>query len=170
MSAPILFRKPAPGLLAAALALLVAGASRAEDVPFAAPPPPGAPPRVSEDLGALMSLIQARHIKLFWAGTAANWGLATYQTTKIKDDLDRAATLYVNLPVEAVVSAQAPLTDMRNAAAARDVASFNRAYGRLTSACNSCHVAGGLAFIRIQTPTASPFTDETFVRQNAPND
>ena len=169
MSPPILSPKSASSLLAAAVVLLLAAAGHAEDVPFAAPPAPGAPPRVSEDLGALLSLIQGRHMKLFWAGTAANWGLVTYQTTKIKDDLDRAATLYVNLPVEAVVSAQAPLADMRAAAAARDVASFNRAYGRLTTACNSCHVAGGLAFIRIQTPTASPFTDETFFRPTGPN-
>lgn len=152
-------------LLAACGGLWIGGA-RAEDVPFAAPPPPGAPPRITEDLGALMSVIQARHIKLFWAGTAANWGLVTYQTARIKDDLDRAAALYVNLPVDAVVNAQTPLRDMQSAAAARDVAGFNRAYGRLTTACNACHAAGGLSFIRIQTPTASPFTDETFVGGN----
>ena len=53
-----------------------------------------------------------------------------------------------------------PLLDMRAAAAEKDEAKFSRAYTAFTNACNACHVNGGVGFIRIQTPVASPFSDE----------
>lgn len=39
---------------------------------------------------------------------------------------------------------------------------FIRDYTELTAACNARHLAGHVGFIRIQTPTSSPFSDEVF--------
>jgi hypothetical protein len=53
---------------------------------------------------------------------------------------------------------------MRDAVATKNTKQFNRSYSDLTAACNACHVAGHVGFIRIQTPTSSPFSDEVFSR------
>ena len=64
------------------------------------------------------------------------------------------------IPVELVTATGGPLSAMREAATRQDAAGFHAGYAALTDACNSCHHAGSVGFIRIQTPTASPFTDQ----------
>ena len=71
-----------------AMASLTA-AVRAEDKPAA--PAPDAMPAAEEHgpgLGEIMSLQQMRHIKLWFAGNAANWPLADYEIDKLKDGFD----------------------------------------------------------------------------------
>jgi hypothetical protein len=53
---------------------------------------------------------------------------------------------------------------MRDAIAAKDTKEFIHSYTDLTAACNACHRAGHVGFIRIQTLTSSPFSDEIFNR------
>jgi hypothetical protein len=55
-----------------------------------------------------------------------------------------------------------PIVDMRDATAAKDSERFGRAFSAITAACNSCHMAGRVGFIRIQTPTSSSFSDERY--------
>ncbi|CAH1659864.1 hypothetical protein [Chelatococcus asaccharovorans] len=113
-------------------------------------------------LSDVMILKQWRHIKLWYAAKSDNWDLVNYELQGIASSLNRAAVHYVNIPVDYVVAATKTISDMREAAAARDHVRFNRGYGELTTACNSCHAAGGVGFIRIQTPTASPFSDQSY--------
>ncbi|KAA0121474.1 hypothetical protein CIW48_22980, partial [Methylobacterium sp. P1-11] len=63
---------------------------------------------------------------------------------------------------EFVTSADRALVRMREAAKQKDAAGLQSAFSDLTTACNTCHTAGGVSFIRIQTPTTLPFTNQHF--------
>ncbi|MDQ0391089.1 hypothetical protein [Labrys monachus] len=154
-----------PVIFAAAIACMTAVPALGGDVPFAAPPPsrPGQLDQMMmPGLGEFMSMIQTRHIKLWYAGKFGNWDLADYQLDRIAENLNKAALLYTGIPVTYVTAVQAPLTEMRDAAQAKNAAQFIRGYADLTAACNSCHQAGNVRFIQIRTPIASPFGDEDY--------
>ncbi len=51
---------------------------------------------------------------------------------------------------------------LAEAIAAKDSAAFVAGFRQLTEACNACHESVHLGFIKIQTPTASPFSDQRF--------
>jgi hypothetical protein len=46
---------------------------------------------------------------------------------------------------------------------ANDGARFASAFANLTAACNICHEAVHVGFITIQVPTASPFSNQSFI-------
>ena len=154
-------------VLIVAFALVATVAASGDDVPFAAPPlpRPGEPDTSNlVSLGDIMGETQLRHIKLWYAGSSGDWDLVNYEVDRIGESLRRAATLYANIPVASVKSAEDPLIGMRDAVATKNTKGFMHSYTALTAACNACHVAGHVGFIRIQTPTASPFSDEVFSR------
>ncbi|MBX9759181.1 MAG: hypothetical protein K2Y29_10435 [Beijerinckiaceae bacterium] len=148
--------------LAAGLAIACGPvAAAADDVPFAqAPSTAGYRSELVPTLGDIMGATQLRHIKLWFAGKSGNWSLALYEIQQIKDSFDKSAILYSNIPVDLIVGANEPLKDMRSAAQAKSGKDFIAAYARLTASCNQCHDAGGVGFIRIQTPGASPFSNQ----------
>ncbi len=149
--------------LAAALAVLAANPACADEVPYARPNSSGPPPTEPMiTLGDIMELTEMRHIKLWFAARSENWDLAGYELNRIRDALFRAAMLYTGIPVEDVMRIQRPLDDMSDALKSKHTDKFTRAYGEATAACNSCHKAAGIGFVRIQTPIASPFSDEVF--------
>jgi mono/diheme cytochrome c family protein len=116
-------------------------------------------------LSELMTATQIRHIKLWFAGKLGNWKLAAYELDQIASDLDQAATrVPAGAAFEQVVRQIAAL---RSSMEARDVPGFSKAYGELTSACNSCHRAAGRGFISVQVPAVSPFADQDFADQVA---
>ena len=135
-------------------------AALSQSTPFAEPPSRPSPALSQLSLGNLMSMIQSRHIKLWYAGQARNWPLVHYELDHIGTGLTDSALFYTMIPVELVNATVAPLAAMREAAERNDVAKFNISYTALTDACNACHRVGSVGFIRIQTPTASPFTDQ----------
>jgi hypothetical protein len=127
----------------------------------------GAPLALAEEgyvpgLGDIMTTIQMRHIKLWFAGKSRNWELTSYELERIRQSLEDAATLYSGIPAEYVGATVNPIQDIDAAVKARSGAEFAKAYGLLTGACNACHQAIGRGFIVIQTPSASPFTDQSF--------
>ncbi len=152
--------------LGAAVALMATAAAWGEDTPpFAAssPPAPGQPDTSNlVSLGDIMGVAELRHIRLWYAAKSENWPLVGYEIDRITESLRRAAILYSNIPIEDIKAVVGPLAAMRDAAAARNGGKFLRGYSDLTTACNSCHAHGGVGFIRIQTPTSSPFSDENF--------
>jgi hypothetical protein len=113
-------------------------------------------------LGDIMSAIQWRHIKLWFAGKLGNWELATYELTQIRASLENAASLYHGIPVTYVIATGDPIQAIGAAIEAKDGTKFAKAYGALTDACNACHQGIGRGFIVIQAPTASPFSDQSF--------
>ena len=113
-------------------------------------------------LGDMMSAIQARHIKLWFAGKFGNWDLAAYEVGEIRANLENAANLYRGIPAELVTNTADPIEAIRDGIEAKDSAKFAKAYGDLTAACNACHSGIGRGFIVIHVPTISPFTDQSF--------
>jgi len=113
-------------------------------------------------LGDIMSTIQARHIKLWFAGRLKNWDLASYELEQIRQGLENAATLYSGIPAEYVGATVDPIEEIGAAVKAKDDARFTKAYGALNSACNACHQGVARGFIVIQVPGTSPFSDQSF--------
>jgi len=114
-------------------------------------------------LSELMIAIQLQHIKLWFAGKFGNWGLAAYELDQIKANLARAA-----MRVPAAISREPierHLSSVRKSIEGKDVAAFTQGYTELTHECNACHRAVGRDFINVQTPLASPFTDQAFPDQ-----
>jgi hypothetical protein len=101
-------------------------------------------------------------MKLWFASKAGNWDLVGYEAAHIAVDLANAAMTYNQIPVELIGQISGPLRDIQAAARGKSLSRFLSAYSEFTSACNSCHAAGGVAFIRIQTPVASPFGNQSF--------
>jgi hypothetical protein len=54
------------------------------------------------------------------------------------------------------------LPDVKSAIDARDGGKFAAAFDKLTAACNACHQAANHAFIVIQRPTTSPYTNQSY--------
>jgi hypothetical protein len=147
-----------------AFSLLIAPPARSDDVPFAQPAPSlnsrGNSYAVS--LSDAMQLTQLRHMKLWLAGRAKNWPLANYELAQLKDTFDKAAVLYLNIPVQYIAAVEQPLGALSNAVAAKNPAQFQRGFKALQSACNDCHKAADVGFIAIETPAASVFPDQSF--------
>jgi hypothetical protein len=149
--------------LSFAIVICLAGAASAqESTPFAQQPYRTSGDTLQISLSDMMAISQMRHIKLWQAAKAGNWALATYEADKLRDSLYRAANYYVNIPVPLVKSADAPLSAIAEAATKRDQRAFEKAFADLTLSCNSCHQAAGLDFIRMRTPSSSPFSNQDF--------
>jgi mono/diheme cytochrome c family protein len=148
--------------LSLALILLASSAVAQDSTPFAQQPYSASGQTSLLSLSDVMAISQMRHIKLWQAAKAENWPLATYEADKLRDSLFRAATLYVNIPVPLVKSSDEQLTAIAAAAKQRDLRAFDKAFADLTVSCNACHQAAGLDFIRMRTPSSSPFSDQDF--------
>jgi hypothetical protein len=63
-----------------------------------------------------------------------------------------------------------PIQTIAAAIEAKDGTRFAKGYSALTDTCNACHVGTGRSFIVIQTPTSTPFSDQSFapIGQKAP--
>jgi len=118
-------------------------------------------------LGDIMNAAQTRHIKLWYAGKAANWELAAFELRQLKTSLVDAALLYSGIPVTNVTTLAAPLQSVSDAIEAKDGTKFAKAYGELTGGCNACHQSMERSFLVIRTPTEQPFGfgDQVFTTQ-----
>jgi hypothetical protein len=146
------------------LAMIATAPARAQDVPFAVPhrPNSAATRGTVATLGDIMGKIQWRHIKLWKAIENKNWPLVNYEVGQMRDSFLDAALLYHNIPAELVIAADQPLVSIQEGAKSKDLMKSKRGYANLTAACNSCHQAGQVGFIRIESPSTSPFSDQKF--------
>lgn len=129
-------------------------------LPFA-PAPGHAEGSGDRAVAELMVAMQLQHIKLWSAGRLGNWPLAAYERDQIEAALQR-------LPASPAADAgRKAVGQLGDAIGSRDTGKFASAYGELTQSCNACHRAEGRAFITIQVPTSSPFTNQLFVDQLA---
>ena len=113
-------------------------------------------------LGDIMNAVQWRHIKLWFAGKARNWELATYELVLLKAGLLEAAVLYEGIPVTNVTTMKKPVDTISAAIEARDGGRFAKAVGELTDGCNACHKSMGRGFIVMRMPNEQPFSDQSF--------
>lgn len=122
-----------------------------------------------------MTLNQMRHSKLWFAGQAGNWDLASYELDELQEGLDDAARFHPThkdspLPIPALIQkimAQ-PLAELQVAIKARDVNSFPARYDALTAGCNSCHQATKFGFNVVARPSSNPFTNQVFTPTGSP--
>ena len=126
------------------------------------PSPTSSDPYVPR-LGDIMNGVQARHVKLWFAGKAQNWGLADFELRQLKASVTEAALLYSGIPVTNVTTLDGPLNRVSAAIAAKDTRQFAAAMNDVTDGCNSCHQSMGRGFIAIRIPTEQqPFGNQQF--------
>lgn len=147
-----------PRVLCLALALSAAGCGRA----------PGSDGYVP-GLGEIMTLVQMRHAKLWFAGQAGNWPLARYELDELAEGFRDAAGYHPTHKDSPVAIADAipqmtdaPMAALRKAVAAEDRRAFGEAFAALTKACNACHEATNFACNVVVRPAANPFPNQRF--------
>jgi len=126
--------------------------------PFMAQTAQKSPARLAD----VMSAVQFRHSKLWTAGQQKNWELAGYELELVKTSLNEAIAFYTDIPVDNITMIDPPIKSIESAIAARNGAAFGKAFGELTTGCNSCHQSTGRGFIVITVPTVSPFGNQSF--------
>ena len=114
-------------------------------------------------LGEFMSGIQVHHVKLWFAGSHANWKLADFEVHEIMESIDDIKTYASDRKETKLIGMLDPALDSVNAAIAKqDTALFRSSYLLLTQTCNSCHQATDHGFNVITVPTSPPFSDQEF--------
>ena len=119
-------------------------------------------------MGEIMGATQMRHSKLWFAGIAKNWELASYEIDEIKEGLDDAVKYHPIFKKGAPIAAMLdkftafPLNQILNAIKTKDSEQFKTAFDNLTMACNACHQAAGQGFIVIKRPDTLPFSNQEF--------
>lgn len=116
-------------------------------------------------LGEFMTTIQLHAGKLWFAAKASNWELAEYELDELKETMEAVKTLNVEKNgvkisnvIDSVLKTQvAQLAESINRKSQPD---FLKNYDEALSACNGCHAAAGLKFIRIVRPTAAPVMNQ----------
>jgi hypothetical protein len=116
-------------------------------------------------LGDIMNTMQTRHLKLYFAGRAQNWPLATYELRQLKESLVEAAVLYSGIPVSNVTTLSVPVQAVEDAIVAKDSRKFASSFGNVTAGCNSCHQSMERGFVAIRVPTEQPFSNQVFAPQ-----
>ena len=132
-------------------------------------PPAALPAGYVPGLGEIMTLQQMRHTKLWLAGQAGNWELASYELDELGegfDDVVRFHPTHKDAPLaprdlipRMVVG---PLSRVRAAVERKDSATFAESYDALTASCNSCHSAMNIGFNVVVRPTGNPYANEVF--------
>ena len=134
------------------------------------PPAPAATdPVYTPGLGEIMTLTQMRHTKLWFAGQAGNWLLASYEMDELKEGLEDAVIFHPAhkdspLPIPDLIDKimTLPVRKLGEAVVAKDPKQFTAAFDDLTAACNQCHMAANFGFNVVTRPTANPYTNQNF--------
>ena len=133
-----------------------------------------APQTYVPGLGEIMTATQMRHSKLWFAGEASNWPLASYELDELKEGFGVAVDyhpMHKGAPISDLLPhmTAAPLAQLDSVIAGGDAADFERAFDALTTACNSCHEAAHFGFNVVTRPTANPFTNQRFETPDHPD-
>ncbi len=144
-----------------AAALLATPAANAQDA-AAQPGTASEPPEAN--VGEIMLAQQIRHIKLWFAGRAADWPLADYEIDKLKDGFADIDKLIGGGTVQQAVGVH--IDALQKAIEVKDREAFTREFDRLSAGCNSCHRLLDHAFIVIQRPALQPYSDQSFAPPN----
>jgi hypothetical protein len=117
-------------------------------------------------LGEFMSGIQVHHAKLWFAGTAGNWGLSDFETKEIRESIDDIESFCKDRPEVASLPMIKPALDsVDEAIKSKSIPRFKTSFGVLTNTCNNCHRATHHEFNVIQIPATPPFTNQVFQKQ-----
>ncbi|HEY7871473.1 MAG TPA: hypothetical protein VIC31_02020 [Rudaea sp.] len=112
------------------------------------------------ELGEQMLILQIRHARLWFAGEAGNWNLATYEVQELQEAFDAVVEQNpdnANLQPERLADVLPAMTrgsvaELRKAVDAKSKAAFEKAYDGLSAACTGCHRVAGNTMLIIQRP------------------
>jgi hypothetical protein len=126
-------------------------------------------PAYTPGLGEIMTLTQMRHSKLWFAGEAGNWPLASYELDELHEGMDDAATFHPThkdspLPIPDLIQKimTEPLRQLEDAIKAKDNVRFAGAFDAVTEGCNACHRAANFGFNVVTRPTSNPYSNQAF--------
>ena len=112
------------------------------------------------ELGEQMLILQLRHARLWFAGEAGNWNLATFEVQELQEAFDAVVEQNpedANLQPERLADVLPAMTrgaiaDLRKAVDAKSKAAFEKAFDGLSAACTGCHHVAGNDMLVIQRP------------------
>ena len=114
-----------------------------------------------------MNVILIEQNKLWFAGKAHNWALATYEIGEIKEvmsDVQDVVPAFNKLPLaymlDAVITKE--IVGLEKAIKAKDFKKFAAGHDKLNAACYACHQSTENGFIVIQRPTGPAFTNQDY--------
>lgn len=114
-------------------------------------------------LGEIMTHMDIRHEKLWFAGTAKNWALAAYFLKEIREGLHASSRFHpthegASGPIPDLIARimGGPLDELEQTIRANDGERFSGAFDGASDACNSCHQATNFGFIVVARPGANP--------------
>jgi hypothetical protein len=120
-------------------------------------------------LGEIMTLTQMRHAKLWYAGEAGNWGLASYELDELEEGFADARKFHPThkdapQPLAQVlpIMVDAPIAAVRIAVDRHDKTAFETAFDALTDGCNACHRTMKFGFNVVQRPATNAFPNQSF--------
>jgi len=121
----------------------------------------------SPGLGEIMTLQQMRHLKLWFAGQAANWPLADYELDELKEGYEDIVKYFPtkdDAPTGPMATAiiEKEVAELNKAIEAKDRKQFAAAFDKLTASCNACHQSSKKPFIVVQRPAANPYANQSF--------
>jgi hypothetical protein len=115
------------------------------------------------------------HLKLWFAGHADNWPLATYELKEIQETIEDIGTFapkWHDVPVgDMVKTLDTSLEHLDAAIKAKDAVKFDAAFHELTETCNACHYAADQSAIKITEPPpqgGGSFADQDFTTGKGP--
>lgn len=118
--------------------------------------------KIQPGLGTVMIEYGNRMARLFFAGNAGNWDMATYQIAEMKEIQETGEITRPNRadPLKAFETSYLDPVDA--AAKAKDASAFVATFNAMIDGCNGCHAAASSAtyssyeFIEVQIPEADP--------------
>jgi hypothetical protein len=121
-------------------------------------------------VGTLMLEVQLHFAKLYFAGEARNWDLATFERNQIEELVEKAAILRPvenGVKLDEVINTfkQTPFSAVKDAIEVKDRNLVRQAYNDSMAMCNACHQATGRPFIAIVTPTNPPVSNQRWTAQ-----
>ncbi|MGE5277820.1 MAG: hypothetical protein ACM3SU_12550 [Acidobacteriota bacterium] len=163
------------GLLGCAAVVAVVACRGGQGAAAASPAPAPTPaPAYVPGLGELMTLQQMRHAKLWWAGEAGNWKLASYELDELQEGFNDVVRYHPThkdspVPIDQVVPKimNERIAGVGDAIAKKDPKLFSRAYDALTEGCNSCHQATNFGFNVVRRPAVNTFSNQSFAAGDA---
>ena len=113
--------------------------------------------------GEFMSIVQAHHAKLWFAGKNQNWKLADFEIHEIMETMDDIQKYETERKESKMIGMIKPALDSVNSAIEqKNLKLFKRNYTLLTNTCNVCHHAVNFEFNVIKIPDEQTFSNQDF--------
>ena len=113
--------------------------------------------------GEIMSVVQAHHSKLYFAGIYKNWKLADFEVHEIMEAVENIKKYETERKESEYINMIEPYLDSVNVSIQKkNEANFKTNFIELTNRCNTCHKDTHFEFNVVKIPETSPFTNQVF--------